>query len=296
MPRGLPLIIEREDADQLSTIRSRNCFVLAATQGLASLDERVGLRRRCAILLNFNTLVFMRTREQETGEFATVTLGNREQPPAPKPKEAWEDSVVKVLSTRSDSKWQDKRVAPPGALGRLQPHQAYVVKSDGSRFQSPLWFAPWFDMEPVSPPVIQTSPNRKFSATHVEQLLRRHGIAQVLSKETQGFFEIHGRARVERRVRAAHPRGTNHHRDCSCARVRAGSGAHRQRAIARQVGVQENHIRLGFRCPLQRLGARGGGNRCESAAAQHPAQGADDFRFGLGHQDQREILLRPFTR
>jgi energy-coupling factor transporter ATP-binding protein EcfA2 len=180
----LPLIIEREDADQLSTIRSRNCFVLAATQGLASLDERVGLRRRCAILLNFNTLVFMRTREQETGEFATLTLGNREPPPAPKPKEGWEDSVVKVLSPRSDSKWQDKRVAPPGALGRLQPHQAYVVKCDGSRSPSPLWFVPWFDMESVSPPVIQVSPNRQFSAKHVEQLLRRHGIDQVLSKET----------------------------------------------------------------------------------------------------------------
>ena len=187
----LPLIIEREDTDQLSTIRSRKCFVLAATQGLASLDERVGLRGRCAILLNFNSLVFMRTREQETGEFATLTLGNREQPPAPKPKEAWEDSVVKMLSPRSEPKWQEKHVCPPGALGRLQPHQAYVVKCDGGRSQSPLWFVPWFEMVAASPPMVQTSPNQQFSAEHIEQLLRRHGIGQVLSKETlQAAFKL----------------------------------------------------------------------------------------------------------
>jgi len=187
----LPLIIEREDADQLSTIRSRNGFVLAATQGLASLDERVGPRRRCAILLNFNTLVFMRTREQETGEFATLTLGNREPPPASKPKEGWEDSTVKALSPRSDSKWQEKRIAPPGALGRLQSHQAYVVKSDGSRSPSPLWFVPWFELAGAPQPVVAASPNQQFSADHVEQLLRRHGIVQVLSKETlQAVFAL----------------------------------------------------------------------------------------------------------
>jgi hypothetical protein len=46
-------------------------------------------------------------------------------------------------------------------------------------------------MESVSPPPVDASPNRKFSASHIEQLLRRHGIDQVLSKETlQAAFTL----------------------------------------------------------------------------------------------------------
>jgi hypothetical protein len=40
-------------------------------------------------------------------------------------------------------------------------------------------------------PVVAASPNQQFSADHVELLLRRHGIVQVLSKETlQAAFSL----------------------------------------------------------------------------------------------------------
>ena len=70
-----PLIARPEDAEQLATLRSRRCFVLAVSQGLAAMDECLGPRRRRAVVVNFNTLIFLRTREEEAEEFATRSLG-----------------------------------------------------------------------------------------------------------------------------------------------------------------------------------------------------------------------------
>jgi hypothetical protein len=49
-----------EDVEQLATVRSKRCFVMAAAQGLHSLGERVGPGPTRALVNNFNTLVFLR--------------------------------------------------------------------------------------------------------------------------------------------------------------------------------------------------------------------------------------------
>jgi hypothetical protein len=132
----LPLIIQPEDADQLATLRSKLCFVLAATQGLAGLDDKIGVRRRQAVLLNFNTIIWMRTREVETGEFAALSLGQQEVRRPAKPETEWEDSVTTTLSEIGRSFGLALPVCPPGALGRLQPHQGYAVCTDAHLQQS----------------------------------------------------------------------------------------------------------------------------------------------------------------
>jgi energy-coupling factor transporter ATP-binding protein EcfA2 len=168
-----PLLVEPEDADQLATLRSKRCFVLAATQGLGSLEDRLGPRLCRAVLANFNTLVFLRTREPEANEFATVSLGMR------KPKEErpdhWVDSVVKQLSRPSEFRMGP--VCPPGGLGRLQAHQGYVVKSDGTVTPEPVWFAPWFELqtdEPKRTPPVGGDGDH-MAAQHLELLMEQNG-------------------------------------------------------------------------------------------------------------------------
>ena len=55
-----PLVVTRGDVEQLATVRSKRCFVMAAAQGLHSLGERVGPGPTRALVNNFNTLVFLR--------------------------------------------------------------------------------------------------------------------------------------------------------------------------------------------------------------------------------------------
>jgi hypothetical protein len=171
-----------EDADQISTLRSKRCFILAATQGLSGLDDKIGARLRRSILLNFNSIVFMRTREQEVGDFATLSLGTREQGIISKPRPEWEDSGLALLARPSPSERQVP-VCPPGKLGQLQTHQAYVIKSDGTRTLFPVWFVPWFEKAVRASE--NPTPGRKaksvFDAEHIQCLMQRCGINPVLS-------------------------------------------------------------------------------------------------------------------
>ena len=179
-----PLIIQPEDADQLATLRSKRCFVLAATQGLGALDEKVGPRLRRSILLNFNTIVCMRTREEEAGEFASLNLGTRSRKVTPKPRAEWEDNTLALLAQPVPIKFQGP-VCPPGALGQLQPHQAYVMKADGNRTLYPVWFVPWFEMTASDLGAPHSRPSHKFvnDANQTEQLMQRCGVHPVLSPE-----------------------------------------------------------------------------------------------------------------
>ena len=119
------LVVSNEDVDQLATVRSRRCFVLAATQGQHALIERLGPGPTRSLLNNFNTTIYLRSREAETAVQAHLALGLRQvrvsrrqkdeggfghwmSPPSPEP------AVVEVP------------VCPLGALGQLSPHQAYL--------------------------------------------------------------------------------------------------------------------------------------------------------------------------
>lgn len=164
-----PLIAQPEDVEQLATVRSKRCFVMAATQSLIALDERLGSRRRQAVLLNFNSLVFMRTRELDVGDLATASLGERRPP-----KKAGSRKTSHVLLFFSNG-W----ICPPGALGRLQPHQAFAVLADGTRTHTPVWFVPWFDEAARSTP---PSPSAHYASEHVERLMtesRYHAVQSV---------------------------------------------------------------------------------------------------------------------
>lgn len=73
--------------EQLSTVRSKRCFVLAASQGLHSLAERVGVGPTRALMNHFNTTVFLRTREVETCVQKHIALGTRKERPHPRGQE-----------------------------------------------------------------------------------------------------------------------------------------------------------------------------------------------------------------
>jgi hypothetical protein len=60
----LPLVVTAEDVEQIGTVRSKNCFVLAATQGLDSLTQRLGLVAGRAVINHFNTVFYLRRRQR----------------------------------------------------------------------------------------------------------------------------------------------------------------------------------------------------------------------------------------
>jgi hypothetical protein len=95
-----PLVVCREDIEQLATVRSKGCFVLAATQGLAGIDDQIGERARRAVLQHFNTLIFLRSLEEEVGRLATLTLGLR--------RESAFQTAVKVARPSDESAFGDR--------------------------------------------------------------------------------------------------------------------------------------------------------------------------------------------
>lgn len=135
-----PLVVRREDAEQLATVRSRRCFVMAAIQGLSGLDDRIGVAARRAVVQNFNTVVFLRSLEEETGRFAGFALGTRSEPRPRKPP-GWPEGELAML-TGVPSASALVPVCAPGALNRLASHQAFILFRDGSRTEYPVWFAP----------------------------------------------------------------------------------------------------------------------------------------------------------
>lgn len=208
------LIIQPEDADQLATLRSKRCFVMAATQGLAGLDDKLGPRLRRAVLLNFNTVVWMRTREQEAGEFATRSLGVTRIRARSRRRTGWMDSVQALFTPKTSSQDSDVLVCPEGGLMRLQPHQAYVLRADGTRTFSPVWFAPWFELPGPILSSATSGPDQKFrcDANQTIRLMEFAGLVPVTSptvqamalaldaglhertlKQAQTFFGQHGR-------------------------------------------------------------------------------------------------------
>ena len=144
----LPLLVMAEDVETLATVRSRRCFVCAATQGLSILDEKLGERQRKALLANFGSLVFMRGREEATDLMAAVHLGFVDHYVTfPRFR-----SLGDLLDVEPERKMLQKRLAcPPGTLGRLSPHQGFVALPNPERCEQPVWFVPQFEEEPPPP-------------------------------------------------------------------------------------------------------------------------------------------------
>ncbi len=161
----LPLLVTTEDVETLATVRSRRCFVCAATQGLAILDEKLGERQRRALLANFGSLIFMRGREEETDLLAAMHLGMINQyVTVPGLRD-----LGGLLSFEPERKFLQKRLAcPPGTLGRLSPHQGYIALPNHARWEQPVWFVPGYEEEPALPtpaPPVFVPPSLIDSAT-----------------------------------------------------------------------------------------------------------------------------------
>jgi hypothetical protein len=136
----LPLSVMPEDVEALSVIRAKGGFVLAACQSISGLDEILGWRGREALLANFNSVFFFSSRESAVDEYALITLGTREQPD--RNRNASELGDLQVIG-RAENRIQQS-VCPPGALARLQQHQAFVKLADGSCTERPVWLQPSF--------------------------------------------------------------------------------------------------------------------------------------------------------
>jgi energy-coupling factor transporter ATP-binding protein EcfA2 len=184
------LVATQEDAAQLATIRSKRCLALCCSQS-SDLSQKLGAAASRAIINNFNTTVFMRTREAETGMLAYLSLGNRKEL-RPPPRKEWESesSALKLFQPeRRRSSQTEVPICPLGTLSRLSPHQAYVMFADGRRTEHAIWFAPWFELEPTLPTPLPTPPpipkdlDLYCSANHVDELMRHAGFREVWTPE-----------------------------------------------------------------------------------------------------------------
>ena len=134
-----------DDLSALCTIRSRRCFFIAASQGMALIDQKLGTRVRKAMIANFGSVILMRNREEETDLFAAVHLGvveRRSSLPAPPPPEAGDLQVLPPPRVKVRSR---TLVCPPGTLGRLAPHQGFVALPNHHQHEFPLCFIPWYE-------------------------------------------------------------------------------------------------------------------------------------------------------
>lgn len=162
-----PLVVTREDIETLATVRSRHCFIVAATQGLQGLSEKIGNGPMHALINNFNTVLFMRCREADTAVQAFVSLGMRQEIIRPRSKD--DGGWLGLMPARSPEPVQrEVAICPMGALAQLSPHQAFILHADGRRTESPVWFVPWFEANERQPATPQVP---KSSAAYMEQLL-----------------------------------------------------------------------------------------------------------------------------
>ena len=169
-----PLVVTEEDVEQLATVRSKRCFVIAATQGLDSLTKRLGPVGGRAALNNLNNVVFMRCREAETAVFAYMTLGSRRDRVRPPHNSGWSEGDL--FSPPPGSFEVDTTICPIGLLARLDQHQALIVQANGERTPHPVWFVPWFELTtppPEVPKPMITAP--VITADHVEKLMLQNG-------------------------------------------------------------------------------------------------------------------------
>jgi hypothetical protein len=174
-----PLVVCRDFAEQLATVRSRRCGVVAAAQGLAGVDDQVGERSRRAILQHFNTVVFLRNLEEETNRFASVALGARTVARGIGNKSNREEGWIGLQERQRRIVHAQVPICPPGGLGRLAAHQAFGIFSDGTRTEHPLWFQPYFETLTDKQAVEVKPPAQvpcRDSAEHLHSLMRARGI------------------------------------------------------------------------------------------------------------------------
>lgn len=131
------------DIQQLQSLRSKRTFVVAATQGLKSLDLVIGNEERLGLTLNFNNWFLMSSNESEVKQFAASLL-------------------LTGVTEFSDIK--------PSAL---KVNQAYVALARQRVYPKPLWLKPLFFEGQILPesPDLKDKFSKRLTAARIEVAL-----------------------------------------------------------------------------------------------------------------------------
>lgn len=149
----LPLAVTADDCETLPVLRSKGGFMVAATQSLSALDDVIGRRKREALLANFCSYFFFGGRENQTDEFAMLTLGLSHEDRKPSPNNP--NGSIQVME--SAQAWNPRPLCPPGALARLKQHEVYAKLANGDLTHEPCWLEP--DFHDFSPAVTTVAPS-----------------------------------------------------------------------------------------------------------------------------------------
>ena len=137
------------DVVQLQSLRSKRAFVVAATQGLISLDMIIGTPARQALLINFNNLFLLNSHEPQVDAFAQSHFGFAAR--SVQASVETEDTSPNSADTMGRRKHRIRAsfedwVCPPGRLSQLEGNQAFVSLTRGRKSLEPLWIIPlYFD-------------------------------------------------------------------------------------------------------------------------------------------------------
>lgn len=132
-----------DDATMLPVLRSFRAGVIAGAPGLGALDRVLGPLNRRIVLGAFNTVLLLRSTEAALHEWAeeicgtveeTVTI--REQSGDLRAGGIFTDHIERRITQRVR-----RPVCSRGALARLEPGQAYLVRHSGECTPHPLWIA-----------------------------------------------------------------------------------------------------------------------------------------------------------
>jgi hypothetical protein len=178
------------DIVQLQSLRSKRAFVVAATQGLISLDMAIGDRAREALLVNFNNLFLFNSHEEQVDHFARAHFGLAHR--------CVESSLEVEDSRAGASVTTDRRrsnfharvedwVCPLGRLSRLEANQAFVSLAGGRKFIEPLWIQPLYYEVPIAEAPVSNRQTRS-----AVDLFRRRRHAR--AKEPEQLKDGHGPA------------------------------------------------------------------------------------------------------
>ncbi len=161
------LYADQSDGDFLATCRSRFCGLVAVLQSLAGLDRRIGYQAREALLANFCSTLHFASHEPELDQYVARLMGQRERDPEL-------ETELDLNSGLHSEFWRSsyELVAPPGALGRLCSHRAYVRLADGRRYKEPIWLEPLF-LEQKAPAAEATAPAANALPQAVMKIMER---------------------------------------------------------------------------------------------------------------------------
>jgi hypothetical protein len=134
------------DSEALSIIRSRNGCILAAAQGVAGLDEKIGPYSRRSVISNFANLFFFRSRDNELDAMAAAYLGETTRTLRDTAK--FERTSLSQRRNMPVEYFREIPVpaVPPGALARLPTGEAHALIG-GATFNEPISFIPHHKLE-----------------------------------------------------------------------------------------------------------------------------------------------------